>query len=234
MTAKSTKVFVGIAVAVAMLGIGTLIRLYIRDYQIKIATPITRPTVTVQPLLRSLATGFNYVHQFNVSAPPSGHDLSLKGLAFVMDVNLPSGFSLNTLAFGSSDSTSVLGYGVFANDSSCGFAPSANHRCLRLGLTNECVIHAGTIKRFFLSVILATPSNRLYSGNSISTTLLGDGEPVYGTLSGSSPSFGINGTLQNFVWSDLEASPHSLVSDDWWNGNYVYGLPMAAFTVSVP
>lgn len=192
--------------------------------------PVVKPAVVTEwPASR---TGLDYgpigIAQFRINVAPT-HALSLRALAFRVDVNLPTGFTLGYPSVAVSGpgiaGTSIAG--TFVNDGSCGFAVSATQRCLRVPFSGEQVIPAGSLRYYTVNMQVTSPTGKtgLKSGNSIGITLLGDPSQVRGALSGSGTSLGIGGATQNFIWSDMSASPHSLSSGDWWNGAYAAGLP---------
>ncbi len=226
-----TKVAIGIAVAAGGLIVANmLIRNYYPTYSytnvVVTPTPVTRPTMAsmIGGLNGfNLSYGANTLSRVQITAP-AGHDLGLYGLAFRVDLNLPPGFTLTYPFF---YGAGVMG--TFVTDASCGFTPTATSLCLRVPFKSELLIPAGTTTYMTLGGQINGPAGMtgLVSGNSITTTLLTDTSTNYGTLSGSGTTLGIGGTPQNFVWSDRSSATHSLTSNDWWNGSYAYGLPIA-------
>jgi len=190
--------------------------------------PAAHPTVNTRGLAGwHLDYGQNVIHRFTVVAPP-GHDLSLGGFSFKVDLKLPAGFTV-THPYLTGANTS----GTFTMDTSCGFPADPSHLCARVPFMSELVIPKGTAMDFMLLSNVNSPRGLtgLVTGNSISVTLLAD-YAANGALSGSGKSFGIGGKLQNMVWSDISASPHSLTSADWWSGFYATGLPLGPLTIS--
>lgn len=197
--------------------------------------PLGEPHVQMLPSFSRLEYDFNYISRFRVTAPAE-YPVSLKSIAFRVGANLGPGFKVDSFALGSTDYLTydhVLGFGKRVTDASCGFVVSETQMCVRVVLTEEFVVPAGTSHEFLLSAFVRSPLGKtgLTAGHAVTTVLLADHLPISGALTESFVSVGINSIPQNFIWSDLSHDHHSSSSFDWWNGTYATGLPTVPYTV---
>ncbi len=210
----------------------------------------TKPTVSLVALPTTALSdaGGVVIARFTVSAD-AAENVSLKKLSFKASVSdtgangAVASPALREVGQGSDlDTSSPGGVNVdAAGGTNCGFTSSQSQVCVRVVLKNEYVIAAGTSKTLELRVTTSGFGN---SGDTLSTTLLGDATLATGELETAAPALAIDdydGTANNgeynFVWSDNSKVPHNDTvnangngtdgagSNDWTSGLYVKVLP---------
>ncbi len=194
----------------------------------------TTPTVTLAPLPSStLSNGTQTLARFTITADTAG-DLSVKSIAFEPALNDTGGAWLAI----SSPTIREVGQGTNLPHTSsvvaCTTGPTpelATGTChFSMPLTNALIIPAGQSRTYEFRAVVAGADA---TGETISTKLLGDTARVTGSISVHQGDV-INGTLYQFIWSDMSAIPHNDLpggSADWTNGHLVRGLTTDAQTL---
>ncbi len=218
----------------------------------------TKPTVSLAALPTStLSNGTQVISRFTVTAD-AAQQLSLKTVSFNLNLNNVSGSNISASTTAADSMIREVGQGsniAGASDiGSCATASSASCT-LHVSFTNEQTIAAGTSKTYELRVTVAGADA---SGESISTSLLGDTAQVTGELDNGVP-FTFSSVAHtaiddydgsaadgeyNFIWSDNSLIPHNDVvdtnlssdasgsSNDWTNGRFIKVLPSDAQTMT--
>lgn len=208
----------------------------------------TKPTISLVALPTTALSnaGGVVIARFTVSAD-SAENVAIKKISFratVSDTGSDGAFSAIALREVGQGSDLAGTASALETGSECGFASSTTDHCIRVQLTNEYVVSAGTSKTLELRATTAGFAN---AGDTSSVSLLGDAALATGEMDQvtAAPGAGIDdydGTANNgeynFLWSDNSKVPHNDVvaanapgtdaagsSNDWTNGLYVKVLP---------
>lgn len=208
----------------------------------------TKPTLSVVALpSTTLNNGTVVLSRFTVSAD-AAEQIAVKKVTFNAAIN---GAGALTIA---SPAVREVGQStdITATNTLAGTCNATGTCTISILFGSEQSIAAGTSKTFELRAVV---SNVTTSGDSISTSLLGDSAQVTGELDdnagGTAATAGIDdfdGTpanaAYNFLWSDNSLVPHNDVvagafaadaagsSNDWTNGTYVKVLPTDTQTMT--
>ncbi len=210
----------------------------------------TKPTVSLAALPTStLSNGTQVMSRFTVTAD-AAQQVSLKSVAFELNLNNVSGTALAVTA----PAIREVGQGsdLSASTTSAVLNCTGSATCsFPMTFTNEQTIAAGTSKTYELRATIAGADA---SGESISSKLLGDSAQVTGELDSAAAAGANNGiddydgsaadNAYNFIWSDNSVIPHTDTthnnagtdgassSNDWTNGRHVKVLPSDAQTMT--
>ncbi len=193
------------------------------------------PTIAkVAASSNTLAAGTRTLYKFTVAADAKG-DIDLYKVTFQIATSGTATYVSDLVLYDITGGTSV----VVQNDRT-GNVPKNNtdiEMVLELNnvATTPRTIAAGTVRTFELDGTVALTS----TGNSVTTQLQGDAaQPgmVAGTYmepAGTSSGEVDNDTYDNFIWSDRNATSHTVSTADWTNGYLVSGLPGTNLTSEV-
>jgi len=179
------------------------------------------------------------LNRFTVTAD-AGENVSLKKLSFSVSVNgtateTVSAPAVREVGQGSDIASSTASVDT-TGGTNCGFTTSSQLACVRVVFSSEQVISAGTSKTYELRMSTA---NFTASGDSVSTSILGDTTGSVGKLTAN--ALGVDGSVTgssgeyNFIWSDNSKAPHADSaggSADWMSGAYVNYLPTDTQTMT--
>ncbi|OQA36521.1 MAG: hypothetical protein BWY53_00513 [Parcubacteria group bacterium ADurb.Bin326] len=167
------------------------------------------PIISTSQQSSVLINGNNDLIRFNVVADAAG-SIAWKKIT----LNYQTSGNLDTSNF----RLYSLSDGYSLTDANITVQPNGD---IIVELPNEDYISAGTYKTYILSAMV----NDVITGSAVSTQVKGSiGNP--GTASA------YDSSIDNFVWSDLSASDHSLTSSDWCDANYVKGLPSDSYVLN--
>ncbi len=173
----------------------------------------SKPTVSVSIPNTVLSDGSKVVIRVTVAADAAG-DIALGQII----VNSVEGMAGGTFGLNATPLVTTLQEvnGDFVTLSAATYAAPV----VTLTLAAEKTIQAGTSKSF--DIFMAVTGSA--ASDSVSTNTLTDAADATGTLAGL--------VANNFVWSDLSAVGHSLLTADWAAGWKVKGLTSPAVTMS--
>ncbi|MFA5853870.1 MAG: hypothetical protein WC866_02160 [Patescibacteria group bacterium] len=216
----------------------------------------TKPTFINASLPTStLSNGSQVISHFTITAD-AAQQVSFKKLTFSLSLNDAGGTDMSATTTVSDSMIREVGQGSniagVSDIGSCVAVTSATCT-LRVTFTDEQTIAAGASKSY---EVLVTVAGADTSGESISTSLLGDTTLITGELDRGVPFTFPNtaylsiddldgsGEIEhNFIWSDNSSIPHSDTvdtdmsadgagSNDWMNGRYVKILPSDTQTMT--